>query len=314
MNRPSAIVCGYGGFGRAGLAAALRQGCAVRHVFTHADHAGEVVWWDSMAALAHELGIPVSLDADFKDPAGAEALIAALQPDFILSFYFRHMIPSRILAHARRGSYNLHGSLLPKFRGRAPINWQLVEGASQAGLTLHAMVKSADAGDIVAQEVMDIGPDEDAFALTVRMLDAAPDFFDRHLPGIFAGTTPHLAQDHSQATLFGRRTPADGCVRWSSSARAAHNLVRAVAFPWPGAFTFCAGRKLIIQRTRVRSDHGAVAAPGTILPGVPGACRGVACGQGVLDLISFTDEHGQPVVPPLGVRCDESPHSDNGLR
>lgn len=307
MSVPTAVVCGYGGFGRAGLAAVLRQGVAVRHVFTHADHAGEVVWWDSMEALARAHGIPVSLDADFKDPAGAEAVIAAIKPDFLLSFYFRHMIPSRILAHAQRGAYNLHGSLLPKFRGRAPINWQLVEGAAQAGLTLHAMVKAADAGDIVAQEPMDIGPDEDAFALTVRMLDAAPAFFDRHLPGLFAGTAPHRIQDHGQATLFGRRTPADGCIRWAGSARAAHNLVRAVAFPWPGAFTYCNGSKLLIQRSRVRAEAGNVAAPGTVLAGVPGACRGVACGQGVLDLLAFTDEHGQPVVPPIGARCDDTP-------
>lgn len=307
MSVPTAIVCGYGGFGRAGLDAVLRQGVTVRHVFTHADHAGEVVWWDSMEALARERGIPVSLDADFKDPAGAEAVIAAAQPDFLLSFYFRHMIPSRILAHARRGCYNLHGSLLPKFRGRAPINWQLVEGAPQAALTLHAMVKAADAGDIVAQEPLDIGPDEDAFALTVRMLDLAPGFFDRHLPGLFAGTAPHVVQDHAQATLFGRRTPADGCIRWSGTARAAHDLVRAVAFPWPGAFTCCNGRKLLIQRTRVRADRGAVAAPGTVLPGVPGACRGVACGQGILDLLAFTDEHGRPVVPPIGARLCENP-------
>lgn len=307
MSAPTAVVCGYGGFGRAGLAAALRHGCDVRHVFTHADHPGEVVWWDSMEALARERGIPVSVDADFKAAAAAEATIATIRPDFLLSFYFRHMIPSRILAHARRGCYNLHGSLLPKFRGRAPINWQLVEGAAEAGLTLHAMVRSADAGDIVAQEPIAIGPDEDAFALTVRMLDAAPAFFDRHLPALFAGTASHRPQDHGQATLFGRRTPADGCIRWSGTARAAHDLVRAVAFPWPGAFTWLDGRKLVIQRARVRAEDGCVAAPGTILPGVPGACRGVACGSGILDLLAFSDGQGHPFVPPIGARCMETP-------
>jgi UDP-4-amino-4-deoxy-L-arabinose formyltransferase/UDP-glucuronic acid dehydrogenase (UDP-4-keto-hexauronic acid decarboxylating) len=153
-----------------------------------------------------------------------------------------------------------------------------------------------------------IGPDEDAFSLTVRMLDAAPAFFDRCLPELFAGRAPFRSQDHTQASVFGRRTPADGLIRWEQPARRAHDLVRAVAFPWPGAFTFCAGKKLLIQRTRVRHDDGVVAAPGTILPGVPGACRGVACGQGVLDLIAFTDEHGQPIVPPIGVRCDGSLH------
>jgi methionyl-tRNA formyltransferase len=88
--------------------------------------------------------------------------------------------------------------------------------------------------------------------------------------------------------------------------------VRAVAFPWPGAFTMLNGKKLMIQRTRVRADRGVVmvdgapAAPGTILPGVPGACRGVACGDGVLDLLAFTDEQGNPVVPPIGARFSDA--------
>ncbi len=298
--RPTAVVCGYGGFGRIGLEALTRHGAAVQHVFTHADSANEVIWWESLTEAAREQNIPYTLDADFVAGGAADARLKELAPDFIFSFYFRHMIPSRVLAHATRGSYNLHGSLLPKFRGRAPINWQLVQGEVHSGLTLHAMVKSADAGDIVHQEAIDIGPNEDAFSLTVRLMDLAPAFLDRCLPALLDGTAVHQPQDHAAATLFGRRTPADGVIPWQDSAQRVHNLVRAVAPPWPGAFTFCGPRRVVVQRTRIRESIGVSATAGTVLPGVAGACRSVACGTHVIDLLAFTDDLGAPIVLPIG--------------
>jgi len=137
--RPKIVAFAYSGFGHAGVSALLRSGAEVRLLLSHRDHPGENICWPSVAELASERGIAVEFDVDLKDPAVVER-IAALQPDFLFSFYYRRMIPGRVLKLAKRGGYNLHGSLLPKYRGRAPLNWQLVHGEAQTGLTLHRMV------------------------------------------------------------------------------------------------------------------------------------------------------------------------------
>ena len=274
-----AVVCGYGGFGHAGLAAVLRAGIDVPLVLTHADSGNECCWWESMAGLARTRNVPVVLDADLAVDATRER-IAAAKPDLIFSFFFRHLIPTHILAHAPRGAFNLHTSLLPLFRGRAPINWQLVHGVQRTGFTLHRMVERADAGGIVLQEAFAIDPDEDAYALTSRMLTMVPGFLDRALAPIVAGTVVELPQDIRTGSVFGRRTPEDGRIDWTQPARRIHDLVRAVAPPWPGAFTSSGGTRIMIARTRVVAETGALGAPGTCLPS--GA---IACGTGAIHIL-----------------------------
>jgi UDP-4-amino-4-deoxy-L-arabinose formyltransferase/UDP-glucuronic acid dehydrogenase (UDP-4-keto-hexauronic acid decarboxylating) len=298
----SAVVFGYGGFGHAGLAAVLRAGINVAQVFSHADSPDENCWWPSLTALTRERNLPVTLDADLKDdsPAGPGARLQAIRPDFIFSFYFRHLLGERLLAHAQRGAYNLHGSLLPLFRGRAPINWQLVHGALRSGLTLHRMVRKADAGDIAAQEAIDVHADQDAYGLTLQLLELAPGFLDRALAGLLSDRAVERTQDHAQATVFGRRTPADGRLDWAKPARAVHNLVRAVAPPWPGAFTDHGGEKLIVARTRVVAETGRLGEPGAVI-----APDTVACGQGAIAILSAFRASGA-VRLVTGDRCATS--------
>ena len=302
MSRVSAIVFAYHGFGVEGLEALARLGVQVRRVFTHADSPGEQIWWRSVAEWASRQGVPCELDANLHEPA-VRARIVADAPDFIYSFYYRKMIPEAVLGVAPRGAFNLHGSLLPKFRGRSPINWQLVLGAPRSGLSLHCMVRQADAGDLIAQQAVVVHPDQDALGLTRQLLAIAPGFLERALGDIISGRAQPLAQDHTQATYFGGRTPAQGLIEWRRPAREIHNLVRAVAPPWPGAFTALLGRRLMIWRTAVVHERSRYGEAGTVL-----GDGTIACGTGSLSLLSMAWADTQaPVALVAGVRLISPP-------
>ena len=302
MSQVSAIVFAYHGFGVEGLEALARLGVQVRRVFTHADHAGEQIWWRSVAEWAARQGVPCELDANLHEPE-VRARIVAEAPDFIFSFYYRKMIPEAVLAFATRGAFNLHGSLLPKFRGRSPINWQLVMGELRSGLTLHRMVRQADAGDLIAQQAVAVHPDQDALGLTRQLLAIAPSFLERAIGDIIAERIKPQPQDHALATYFGGRTPAQGLIEWRRSARDIHNLVRAVAPPWPGAFTALLGRRLLVWRTVVVHERSRYGDPGTVL-----GDGTIACGTGSLSLLSmaWADDHA-PVALVAGLRLISPP-------
>ena len=174
----------------------------------------------------------------------------ALQPDFLFSFYYRNMLKPALLAIPKRGALNMHGSLLPKYRGRVPVNWAVIKGETATGATLHYMTEKPDAGDIVEQQAVPILPDETAADVFGKVTAAAVSVLDRSLPALVAGNAPRVQQDPKLATYFGGRKPADGCIDWKQPAEEVHNLVRGVAPPYPGAFTTIAGRTLRILRTQ----------------------------------------------------------------
>jgi UDP-4-amino-4-deoxy-L-arabinose formyltransferase/UDP-glucuronic acid dehydrogenase (UDP-4-keto-hexauronic acid decarboxylating) len=304
MAAPRVVVFAYGGFGCAGIEAVRAAGGSIVHGFSHADDPRETRWWPSVAERLAGLGVPCELDRDLRAVGAGSAaeLLGALAPDLLLSFYFRSMIPERLLGLARRGGYNLHGSLLPRFRGRAPINWQLVHGERESGLTLHRMVRSADAGDIVGQLRVTVPEDQDALGLTRALLELAPGFLAGLLPALFAGTAVHRPQDPAQATVFGGRRPEDGRIDWRWPARQVHNLVRAVAPPWPGAFSTLAGERVAIDRARVAAEDGRLGPPGTVLPG-----GHVACGAGSLEVLLARDARGGNLLVAPGTRLDLPP-------
>ena len=155
----SAVVFAYHNVGVACLSALLRHGVTVKLVVTHQDNPAENIWFESVANLAITNKLEV---ANPDDPNSPEfiARIAALKPDFLFSFYYRLMLKPDLLATATRGAYNMHGSLLPKYRGRAPINWAVLKGETETGATLHEMVEKPDAGHIVDQEAVPILPDD----------------------------------------------------------------------------------------------------------------------------------------------------------
>jgi methionyl-tRNA formyltransferase len=160
------------------------------------------------------------------------------------------MLPVSLLALAPQGAYNLHGSLLPHFRGRAPTNWAVLKGATETGATLHEMVAQPDAGFITDQQAVPILPDDTAEQVFDKVCVAAEQVLWRSLPALMAGTPPRRPNDLAAGSYFGGRKPEDGRIDWTRPAAEVYNLIRAVAPPYPGAFTEVDGQRLIIAKAR----------------------------------------------------------------
>lgn len=262
MKGTRTVVMGYHTMGCLGFDALLAHGFELAAVLTHRDDPHEEIWWESLAARAEARGIPVHYPEDAKDPAVRD-LVASYAPDFLFSFYYRFMIPPSILALAGRGALNLHGSLLPRYRGRAPVNWVLVEGETETGVSLHYMVEKPDAGALVDQERVAIDPADTAFTLYGKLEHAARRLLDRALPALAAGTAQAVPLDLSQGSYRGGRKPADGRIDWSWPASRIYDLVRAVTHPYPGAFTTLRGRRLLVWWALPVA--GVSAEPGTVV-------------------------------------------------
>lgn len=282
-----AVVFAYHDMGCTGTQALLEAGYDIAAIFTHPDTAGENNFFGSVARIAAERGIPVYAPDDVNHPLWVER-IRALAPDVIFSFYYRNLLSDEILGLAAKGAFNLHGSLLPAYRGRAPLNWVLVNGETETGVTLHRMVRRADAGAIVAQQKVAIDADDTALQLHQKLNATAQTLLRDALPGILNGTFSETAQDESKASCFGRRAPEDGRLDWNKPARQLHNLVRAVTDPWPGAYSFAGVSKFIVWKSRVRDDIPA-AKPGTVVSVSPLI---VSCGEQALEIVTGQTDNG----------------------
>jgi len=245
---PKAVVFAYHNVGYRCLSVLLAQGVDVALVLTHEDSPTETIWFESVKALAERHDIPVITPTDPNAPE-VVARIQAEKPDFIFSFYYRQMLKSDILEAATRGAYNMHGSLLPKYRGRVPVNWAIIHGETETGATLHQMVAKPDAGAIFARQAVPILPHDTAFEVFQKVTVAAEMALNEVLPALLAGTAPALPNDLASGSYFGGRKAEDGRIDWSKSATEIHNLVRAVAPPYPGTFTTVAGQAIKIFRT-----------------------------------------------------------------
>ena len=254
----------------------LAQGIEIPILFTHEDDPGENRWFGSVKQLAEEYGLRVETP---EDPNKLEWIAAGRQanPDFIFSFYYRYMLSPEWLRVPHRGALNMHGSLLPKYRGRAPIHWAIIHGEPVTGASLHYMVEKPDAGALVDQQSVPILENDTALAVSIKVAEAAQQVLHRSLPRLMAGTAHARALDLSRGSYFGRRRPEDGRIDWRRGARAVHDLVRAVAPPFPGAFTEVNGCRLAVLETRV--DSGPLRYPDRA------PCLYVADGQWVADCV-----------------------------
>jgi methionyl-tRNA formyltransferase len=243
-----AVVFAYHDVGVRCLRTLLAHGVEVPLVVTHDDSPGETIWFDSVARHARWHDLEVITPADANAP-GVLAVVQAARPDFLFSFYYRQMLGAPLLAVAARGAYNMHGSLLPKYRGRVPVNWAVLKGERETGATLHVMAAKPDAGAIVAQQAVPILPDDTAVEVFRKVTVAAEMALDRALPALLAGSAQLRQQDLSQGSYYGRRTAADGAIDWSAGCGAVHNLVRAVAPPYPGAHGRAGDLPLTLLRT-----------------------------------------------------------------
>ena len=241
-----AVVFAYHEIGFVCLDELIAFGADVLCLFTHKDDPGEDIWFKTPARLAEEHAIPVHAPETLKEPCWA-GLVASLAPDVIFSFYYRNLIPKSILECARIGAFNLHGSLLPQFRGRCPVNWVLIAGMEKTGLTLHFMEEKPDTGDVVARRAIDIDSRDTAHTLFLKMIGEARPMMRDILPALRDGTFTRTPQSGlGPSSYFGGRKPEDGLISWEKDAVSVYNLMRAVTHPYPGAFTYLEGRKLFI--------------------------------------------------------------------
>ena len=277
------VFFGYHTFGARALAGLLARGETVAAVVTHDDRPEEGDWFESVADVARTHDVPVLTPSSPNDPATV-ARLAALDADVFLSVWYRRLLGEALLALPRVAAVNLHGSLLPAYRGRAPLNWVLVNGETRTGVTLHHMTTGADAGDIVAQEPIDILLDDTATTLYDRMVKAGVDLLVRSYPAVLAGTAPRTPQDHARATLVGRRRPEDGRVQWTWPAMRIANMIRAVTHPYPGAFSGDGSSRLSLWEGVVDRTVTLGGIPGTIAEVQPGRGILVATGEGTLRL------------------------------
>jgi UDP-4-amino-4-deoxy-L-arabinose formyltransferase/UDP-glucuronic acid dehydrogenase (UDP-4-keto-hexauronic acid decarboxylating) len=279
-SSPSVVVLAYQAMGHACLNALIQAGADIRLVLTHEDDPDETIWFPSVAELALAHQIPAAAPADPNRPDVLKQ-VAGAAPDFIFSFYYRHLLAHNFLALARRGAYNLHGSLLPRYRGRVPVNWAIIHGETETGVTLHRMVTRADAGAIVSQVRVPIAETDTARDVYDRMIPAAARLVAGAWPLLADGRAVETPQDESRATRFGRRRPEDGRIDWRLPAKRIHDLVRAVTHPYPGAFCFFQGRRLFVWSSGYENQPPA-GDPGAVLePGPEGGLR-IATGQGEL--------------------------------
>lgn len=295
----AAVVFAYHDVGARGLRVLLGHGVDVRLVVTHDDDPDEAIWFERVRDVAQSYGLPTIAPED-PNAADVVAHVAGCAPDFLFSFYYRRMFGATLLALPRRGALNLHGSLLPRYRGRAPVNWAVLHGESHTGATLHYMEAKPDAGDIVAQQAVPILPDDTARDVFAKVTVAAEIALDEAVPQLVAGTAPRIPQDLTRGSYFGGRTAEDGRIDWDRSASTIHNLVRAVAPPYPGALTTIGGRPARVLATRVIDAAAPPAKPVLTLDGERIIAR---CGGGGTLALYSLEIDGATVDPQAWRAC-----------
>ena len=290
-----ALVFAYSEVGVRCVQELLAQGVEIPLLFTHADDPGENRWFGSVRDLAQAQGIRV----ETPDSPNAPQWISegrTANPDFLFSFYYRHMLDKAWLGIPRLGALNMHGSLLPKYRGRAPVHWAILNGESVTGASLHYMVEKPDAGALVDQQSVPILENDTALDVSRKVAEAAAQVLRRSLPSLLAGTARPRPLDLTQGSYFGRRRPEDGRIDWGRGAREIHDLVRAVAPPFPGAFTEVNGCRLAVLETRMDAEAVRYAARAPCLYAADGAWY-ADCVDGRRLRIVQLATNGVPVKP-----------------
>ncbi len=315
VNRPRILLFVYNNPGCDSVRFLAGRGEKIVGVVTHRDQPSETKYFDSVAQVATDFGLRVFLPRNPNARVFIERL-RNLRPDIILSVFFRRILSSEVLALAPLGAFNIHASLLPHYRGRCPLNWVLINGEKETGATLHVMTEEVDAGDIIASRRVSIEPEDDASTLLPKIRSAAQRVLEEEWETLKRGTWVGYPQDHTTATCFPGRTPADGLINWDLPSQVIKNLIRGVTYPFPGAFTWLGGTRMIIWQASTGKDpDNRLISPGTILPG-----GGIGTGDGVLlpekITLGDTEIDGKRLEAKIdayrGTRCRSKPHEPMG--
>lgn len=229
--------------------------------------------------------------------------VKALAPDLIWVTDYRYILPSHLFSVAKFGAINLHPSLLPRYRGRASVNWAILNGEAEIGLTAHFIDEGVDTGDIIAQLLIKLDRDQDVGDALAALMPRYRKITRDVLSFFESGVIPRRAQDHSKSSLFPARNPEDGRIDWSQSAENIRNLVRAVAHPYPGAFCQSQYGKIFIWKAHT-ADTANVAfdQPGAVVGLSEKNNPRIQCGDGSLEIVNCTLEDGSSVRLIAGER------------
>lgn len=248
--------------GRRSLEALLAQGEHVTAIFTlnpsaAATVCGAVGWRD----LAAHHGIPLLEVASMKDPQAVRAL-RALRPDLVFCVGWTQLLPPAVLAIPPLGVIGFHASLLPLYRGRAPVNWALIHGETRTGNTMLALDDGVDTGDIIAQRDFPITAEDTCGTLYDKVARSEVEMIAEVMPLIRAGQMPRRPQDSRLATLMPRRRPEDGAIDWRRGTAELDRWVRALTHPYPGAFTSLNGSRVWVWKAAVSARAPGAGPPG----------------------------------------------------
>lgn len=250
------VMFGYQTWGHRTLQALLESDHEVVLVVTHprSEHVYEKIWDDSVAELAEKQGVPVLLR---NRPDDAELLetIKAAAPDVIVANNWRTWLPPEIFDLPPHGTLNVHDSLLPAYAGFSPIIWALINGEERVGVTAHRMDGELDAGDILLQRSVPVGPQDTATDLFHRTCDLIAPLVRESLDLIASGRAEWTPQDRSRASFFHKRSVEDSRIDWNWPAEDLERLVRAQSDPYPNAFTYHRGERLRIVSAAVSQAY-----------------------------------------------------------
>lgn len=281
------------------LEAVIAAGYAVSAVVTQPDQPagrGGKLTPPPVKRLAERLGIPVLQPRRVRRPEAVAAL-QELHPDLLVTAAFGQILSPAVLAVPRIGSLNVHASLLPAYRGAAPIHRAVLEGAAETGVTIMWMDEGLDTGDMLLWQATPIGPEETAGSLHDRLSHLGAELLVQALGGIAAGTAPRLPQDHSRATYAHKLTPADERIDWGDPARCVLNRVRGLN-PWPVAHTTWRGNLLKVWQAAAATEPpvaGPASPPGTVLAADPARGLVVAVADGAVSLLAVQPAGKRPM-------------------
>lgn len=265
-------------FAVASLRRLVEDGHEICGVFTQPDkpkNRGHKLTFSPVKEYALTQNLPVYQPLKMRD-GEAEALVKQLAPELIVVAAYGKILPEEILNTPLYGSINVHSSLLPKYRGAAPINWAILDGEAETGVSIMYMAKELDAGDVILQKTTPIGEQEDAQALTARLAELGAQALSEAVEALRNGTASRTPQDASRQTYASMLSREMSPIDWNRTARQINCQVRGL-IPWPCATTELAGQRFKIYETALGRETAA--APGTVLSAGKQGIE-VACGDG----------------------------------
>ena len=248
-HRGRVVVFGYGALAAAAVTALVSAGAHVIAVVAPSNRSGDDV--DFIKEFARTQGLPVLVQPPRKAIGPFVQDLKTLDPDVILVWSYPMILPRDVIEVPREGTVNVHGGLLPEYRGGHVMQWAIINGESETGVALHYMDEGIDTGSIIAQGRFSIEEADDAATVREKLKETGMALLREWWPAISEGRAPKQRQDETAAKYYRLRTIDDGLIKWNASGREVCNLVRALVRPWPGAFTFLNERKLVIWTCRL---------------------------------------------------------------